>query len=115
MIYALICQNYKKFYIGQNSNELQKRMTLHRRQTVSDEFRVHKVNKRINESSNDRFNVVPNYKVLSNNAALRDEKEQYLINVLSTALAKNHAKPAKGDTSHVTKMNIFRFSQFIMS
>ena len=34
---------------------------------------------------------------------------------LSTALAKNHAKPAKGDTSHVTKMNIFRFSQLIMS
>ena len=29
--------------------------------------------------------------------------------VLSTAIAKNHAKPAKGDTSHVTKMNIFRF------
>ena len=36
-------------------------------------------------------------------------------NVLSTALAKNHAKPAKGDTSHVTKMNIFCFSQLIMS
>ena len=35
--------------------------------------------------------------------------------ILSTALAKNHAKPAKGDTSHVTKMNIFRFSQLIMS
>ena len=35
--------------------------------------------------------------------------------VLSTALAKNHAKPAKGDTSHVTKMNIFCFSQLIMS
>ena len=29
--------------------------------------------------------------------------------MLSTALAKNHAKPAKGDTSHVTKMNIFLF------
>ena len=27
--------------------------------------------------------------------------------MLSTALAKNHAKPAKGDTSHVTKMNLF--------
>ena len=35
--------------------------------------------------------------------------------VLCTALAKNHAKPAKGDTSHVTKMNIFRFSELIMS
>ena len=35
--------------------------------------------------------------------------------VLSTALAKDHAKPAKGDTSHVTKMNIFCFSQLIMS
>ena len=35
--------------------------------------------------------------------------------ILSTALAKNHAKPAKGDTSHVTKMNLFCFSQLIMS
>ena len=26
---------------------------------------------------------------------------------LSSTLAKNHAKPAKGDTSHVIKMNIF--------
>ena len=34
---------------------------------------------------------------------------------LSTAVAKNHAKPAKGDTSHVTKMNLFCFSQLIMS
>ena len=34
---------------------------------------------------------------------------------LSTALAKNHAKPAKGDTSHVTKMNLFCFSQLIMT
>ena len=30
-----------------------------------------------------------------------------VVLVLSTALAKNHAKPAKGDTSHVTKMNFF--------
>ena len=36
------------------------------------------------------------------------------IMMLSTALAKNHAKPAKGDTSHVRKMNIFRVSQLIM-
>ena len=35
--------------------------------------------------------------------------------LLSTALARNHAKPAKGDTSHVTKMNLFCFSQLIMS
>ena len=38
-----------------------------------------------------------------------------LVDILSTALAKNHAKPAKGDTSHVTKMNLFCFSQLIMS
>ena len=30
-------------------------------------------------------------------------------------IAKSHAKPAKGDTLHVTKMNILRFSQLIMS
>ena len=42
-------------------------------------------------------------------------RHQIVTQVLSTALAKNHAKPAKGDTSHVTKMNLFCFSQLIMS
>ena len=37
--------------------------------------------------------------------------------VLNTALAKNHAKPTKSDTSHVEKLAffIFYFSQLIMS
>ena len=74
VIYALICQNCIKFYIGQTSNELQKRKTLHRQQTARDEFRVLKVNQHIHECSNDRFNVVPIYKVLNKNASLRDEK-----------------------------------------
>ena len=30
--------------------------------------------------------------------------------MLSTALAKNHAKPANGDTSSVKKINKFQFS-----
>ena len=30
--------------------------------------------------------------------------------ILSTALAKNHAKPANGDTSSVKKINNFQFS-----
>ena len=38
-----------------------------------------------------------------NNTATRTVQD------LSTALAKNHAKPAEGDTSHVTKMNLFLF------
>ena len=46
---------------------------------------------------------------------IQDFLEVFINEVLSTALAKNHAKPAKGDTSHVTKMNIFCFSQLIMS
>ena len=57
------------------------------------------------------------------NERLSPVKHDYIIQdkillwfqILSTALAKNHAKPAKGDTSHVTKMNIFCFSQLIMS
>ena len=36
--------------------------------------------------------------------ALRDR-------VLSTALAKNHAKPANGDTSPIKKINNFQFFQ----
>ena len=86
VIYALICQNCEKFYIGQISIELQKRMTLHRQQTVRDEFRVLKVNKHVHECADDKFKVVPIYKVLNNNASLRDEKERYLINTLKPEL-----------------------------
>ena len=84
--YALICQNCEKFYIGQTSIELRKRMTLHRQQTVRDEFRVLKVNKHVHEYADDKFKVVPIYKVLNNNASLRDEKERYLINTLKPEL-----------------------------
>ena len=86
VINALICQNCDKFYIGQTSIELRKRMTLHRQQTVRDEFRVLKVNKHVHECADDKFKVVPFYKVLNNNASLRDEKERYLINTLKPEL-----------------------------
>ena len=67
-------------------HELRKRMTLHRQQTVRDEFRVLKVNKHVHENADDKFKVVPIYKVLNNNASLRDEKERYLINTLKPEL-----------------------------
>ena len=60
--------------------------TLHRQQTVRDEFRVIKVNEHIHECSDDKFKVVPIYKVFNNNASLRDEKERYLINALRPEL-----------------------------
>ena len=62
-------------------------------------------------------NIVINHdnRLWLNNYCMPIMKRFSLIEELSTALAKNHAKPAKGDTSHVTKMNIFRFSQLIMS
>ena len=55
------------------------------------------------------------YKHLYNMTLNLDVAFLLSVSILNTALAKNHAKPAKGDTSHVTKMNIFCFSQLIMS
>ena len=88
VIYALVCDNCNSFYIGQTSNELRKRMTLHRQQTLRDEFRVLKVNKHFHNCANDKFKVFPIYKVhvLNNNASLRDEKERYLIHALKPDL-----------------------------
>ena len=59
--------------------------SLHRQQTMNDDLRVLKVNKHIHECSDD-FKIVPLYKVLNNNASLRDEKERYLINILKPEL-----------------------------
>ena len=66
--------------------------------------------------SSPRFSLVDAFKLCHTLNPLNQLHKQWILrNVLSTALAKNHAKPAKGDTSHVTKMNIFCFSQLIMS
>ena len=53
---------------------------------MRDEISVLKVNKHVHESADDKFKVVPIYKVLDNNASVRDEKERYLINTLKSEL-----------------------------
>ena len=63
VIHALICQNCDRFYTGQTGIELRIQMTLHRQQTVRDEFRVFEVNKHVHEFADYKVKVVPIYKI----------------------------------------------------
>ena len=86
LIYAIICDKCRAFYIGQTSNELRNRMTLHRQQTNTAEYRLLKVNKHLHECANGNFQVFPIYKIFSQDASFREEKELYFIRTLQSDL-----------------------------
>ena len=71
------------------------------------------VNIRITRKSNYSCIILYGYRTLSwlsfdiNFSSL----ELLVAELLSTALAKNHAKPANGDTSPIKKINNFQFLQ----
>ena len=90
VIYSIICENCKAFYIGQTKNELCKRMTLHRQQTNHEALRVLNVNKHIHACAGGNFKIFPLYHVQSTNAHVLDEKEQTLINGLKPQLNSAH-------------------------
>ena len=86
VVYSIICEKCKAFYIGQTKNELCKRMTLHRQQTNHEELRFLNVNKHIHSCAGGKFKIFPLYQVHSTNMHMLEEKEQTLINGLQPQL-----------------------------
>lgn len=86
VIYALICSKCGDFYIGQTSNELRIRMTVHRQQTKTDSLRNLYVNKHIHDCASDQFNVLPIYQLHSSDTVLLERKEDQLIKILKPSL-----------------------------
>lgn len=70
VIYAIICSRCSDFYIGQTSNELRTRLTVHRQQTRTDSLRNLNVNKHIHGCAGDQFNVIPLYQLHSSDTVL---------------------------------------------
>ena len=88
IIYAIICPNCHDFYIGQ-TKDLRKRMTLHRQQTDTDEYRNLHVNKHIHNCADGQFKVFPFYKVLKNSVSLMSEKESFFIRTFKPPLNRD--------------------------
>lgn len=86
VIYAIICSRCGDFYIGQTSNELRTRMTVHRQQTKTDSLRNLNVNKHIHDCAGDQFNVIPLYQLHSSDTVLLENKENQLIKILKPNL-----------------------------
>lgn len=86
VIYAIICSRCGDFYIGQTSNELRTRMTVHRQQTKTDSLRNLNVNKHVHDCAGDHFNVIPLYQLHSSDTVLLENKENQLIKILKPNL-----------------------------
>ena len=93
LIYALICGNCKKTYIGETGDILRNRVRVHRQQIDNPNLMNLKVSHHISQCSkhvqkNDQFQIIPIYKIKKDDTNLRRQMETYFINMLMPDL--NH-------------------------
>ena len=93
LIYALICGNCKKTYIGETGDVLRNRVRVHRQQIDNPSLMNLKVSHHISQCSkhlqkNDKFQIIPIYKIKKDDTNLRRQMETYFINMLMSDL--NH-------------------------
>lgn len=86
VIYILSCENCDSFYIGQTEN-LRKRVTLHKQQIRHEEYRHLTVSKHLASCSDGHFKIMPIYQCQANaNRLVRESKESDIINKLKPNL-----------------------------
>ena len=89
VIYILLCTNCKKFYVGQTEN-LRKRVTLHREQICHENYRLLNVSHHMANCNDGNFGVFPIYKFSGNvNRLQREQKEGVIIKLLLPELNSN--------------------------
>ena len=90
VIYAIICRGCNKEYVGETNN-LRKRITVHKQQIRDPSIRILKVSKHIDECSSQdpKFSVFPFYKMNSDDGTFRKKKELYFIKLLKPELNCN--------------------------
>ena len=91
LIYALICGNCKKTYIGETGDILRNRVRVHRQQIDNPHLMNLKVSHHISQCSkhvhkHDKFRIISIYKIKKDDTNLRKEKETHLINLLKPDL-----------------------------
>ena len=86
LIYVMICEGCGEQYVGETSNPLKTRMTVHRQQIRTPELRQLNVSKHIAECGNGSFKIFPIYKMNTESTIDRRNKEHYFINCLKPSL-----------------------------
>ena len=80
LLYVLECQGCMEQYIGQTSNSLQSRITLHRQHINHPEYRKLPVSEHIPSCAKNKkiqFKVFPFYKIFNDNKDFKDTKEYF--------------------------------------
>lgn len=87
IVYLLICNGCKEEYIGE-TNDLRKRMTVHRQHIRDPRVRILKVSEHIDSCcrKEPKFNVFPIFKMNSDSVAERRLKERQLIQLIKPKL-----------------------------
>ena len=87
VIYAITCPTCGSFYIGQ-TQDLRKRVTLHKQQIHHEEYRHLYVSNHLYHCSKGKFNIAPIYQCKDSNRLVLESKEQLIINILQPDLNK---------------------------
>lgn len=87
VIYIIICNGCKEEYVGE-TNELRKRMTVHRQHIRDPKVRILKVSGHIDtcSTSEPKFSVFPVFKMMSDSVTNRRLKERHFIELLKPKL-----------------------------
>ncbi|MCG8076000.1 MAG: GIY-YIG nuclease family protein, partial [Candidatus Thiodiazotropha taylori] len=96
VLYVLICNGCKEFYIGQTGDKLRNRRTVHDQQIRDPSTRQLPVSFHLDQCSltNPKFSIFPFYKFHNNNVSARLTKEKYFIKVFNPKLNKSLTTPS---------------------
>ena len=88
VLYVLICNGCKEYYIGQTGDKLRNRKTVHEQQIRDPSTRQMPVSKHIDNccKTQPKFSLFPFYKFQTDDVSARLAKERYFIDVFSPKL-----------------------------
>ena len=86
LIYTIICDGCNKFYIGETGTTLRTRIRVHKQQIKDPEYRKIKLSEHIDVCGGGQFKVFPFYKLFTESATERREKEKHFIQTLKPCL-----------------------------
>lgn len=87
LIYTIICDDgCNQFYIGETGTTLRTRIRVHKQQIRDPEYRKIKLSEHIDVCGRGQFKVFPFYKLFTESATERREKEKQFIQTLKPSL-----------------------------
>lgn len=86
VIYNITCSGCNEFYIGETGTTLRTRIRIHKQHVNQPEYRKIKLSEHLDICGHGQFSVFPFYKLYTDNAIERREKEKHFIKSLKPSL-----------------------------